>query len=136
MGQIAYIVSEIAFHYDHDIYRRLPCDRSVIPLAVYSSKESAKFEADRLNIEALRQTQIDQYGYCIEDLFHDSSYWRGGGGNMSRVIDILSSYGIHGGSHLTELDEAIKHASDDELVMVADLMHVKFYSVIEADFRN
>lgn len=136
MSQIAYIVSEIAFHYDHDIYRRLPCERSVIPLAVYSSKERAKFEADRLNVEALRQTEIPLYGYCMEDLFRDSSYWGGAGGDMSCAIDILSPYGIHCGSHLKELDEAIRRASDDELARVADLMHVKFYSVIEADFRG
>ncbi len=122
MPKTVYIVNEVGFEYNDEIYRQPECN-CLEPIKAYQSKEAATNEAMLLNIKELRSAEIETYGYELIDLFNNEHA-------RDKAVELL---GLIYEADLQDFSNALKKAPKETLIEVLKLMEIQFYTVTEVN---
>lgn len=120
-----FVVSEVGFEYNDEIYHQTKCT-ALNPVMAYRSKEAAEAEATRRNIAQFREVELYEYCYGVDELFSYKDH-----GARYEATQILSKYDDACDEDAELFDAAIKAASDEDLIQVIGLLRIKFFEVTE-----
>jgi hypothetical protein len=125
----AYIILNKGFEYNDEIYSE-PESGGGTPKKVFFSKEEAKKEILRLNIQEMKETDIEQYTYDISDLVNDVD-------EFTKYVESLNTkYGksIPKNSWDRPGEYALNNkATDEECIKYMKFVNLSFYELSETE---
>lgn len=71
MTEKLYVVIETLFTYDDEVYR-VPKAGAGTPTLAFRSRLNAEAEALRRTVDAMREYNLDEFGFKLSDLFSDT----------------------------------------------------------------
>jgi hypothetical protein len=126
-----YMVGAIGYEYNDEVFYRGESE-SVTPVILYRSVEKAEAEAARLTLSDLRDAELSDYAWCVEDLVRDTKV------HKRALEDLMEKYSpgweissCEGHDGLSELSSVIKQMPDADVLAFLSHLTIKFYEVHE-----
>jgi len=126
-----YMVGAIGYEYNDEVFYRGESE-SVTPVILYRSVEKAEAEAARLTLSDLRDADLSDYAWGVEDLVRDTKV------HKRALEDLMEKYSpgweissCEGHDSLNELSLFIKQMSDEDVLAFLSHLTIKFYEVHE-----
>ena len=134
---IGYVVLQKGFEYNDEIYSSSESGGGN-PHKIFFTKEGAKEEVEKLNIEEFKQTNITEYTYDIEDIWDDPNEL------LQFCISLNDKYGkIESKNRWDSGDNYRLHkkATDEESKKYIKMVNLTFYEMVDVevdqqDFRE
>ncbi|AVH85068.1 hypothetical protein RsoM2USA_140 [Ralstonia phage RsoM2USA] len=140
MTQTVFVVSEIGFEYDDEIYHRpYGCDDAGVPTIAFKNRQRAEQEAVKLTISKLKHENLGEYGYSIDEVIGDFKGFTEvlteaiGPEKSEKLVDDLSDDMY---SYSDKLGEILNTLNQDQLTRLISSLQIEFYEVVEVELSD
>ena len=141
---ILYVITKRGFDHNNEVYFRHDADGG-IPVKAYTTKEIAHREADKFNVQFLKdcvsdkEFQLNDFGYCLDDIFKGNAdeYVNNFFDTIKEIYDIrfdLDDESIQEFSNW--FNENISNFTDEELLEFVNATIIMCYEVVEIELDD
>jgi len=126
---VAYVVLQKGFEYNDEVYSQAESGGGH-PHKIFFTEESARKEVERMNLEELKQTNITDYTYDIEDICDDPD------GLLELCNSLNEKYGkMESTNRWNSPDEYRLHemATEEESKKYFDMVDLYFYEMVQVE---